>query len=257
MLKGREIILYLALKHQGDWVSILNTLEKKEFDSEEQMRELIQKNRANYVTIVDDEYPEELKKIYKPPFILFYYGNWELLHLRRLAIVGSRNCSEYSKKAIQTIIQGLQSHFVIVSGLARGIDGISHQEAIRVNAPTIAILGSGIDLCYPKENQKIYDYIKENGLLLSEHPLDTAPIKAHFPTRNRLIAALSQAILVVEASEKSGTAYTVQAGLEFGKDILCLPHSIFAPHHYTNRLIRDGAILIESAKDILEELKID
>lgn len=161
------------------------------------------------------------------------------------------------KKSLKKVIQELQSQLVIVSGLAKGIDTTAHLTAIETKAPTIAILGSGIDLCYPKENQKIYDYIKENGLLISEYPLDTAPNQYHFPTRNRLIAALSKATLVVEASEKSGTAYTIQAALEFGKDILCIPHSIFSEHHYTNRLIREGATLIEKGQDILEEFKLE
>lgn len=255
--RGREVLLYLAIKHHGEWESILNALEKKEYIDEEELQRVISVNRANYVTIIDDDYPEDLKKIYKPPFILFYYGNYDLLRLPRLAVVGSRKCTEYGKKSVKKVIQELQSQLVIVSGLAKGIDATAHLTAIETKAPTMAILGSGIDLCYPKENQKIYDYIKENGLLISEYPLDTAPNQYHFPTRNRLIAALSKATLVVEASEKSGTAYTIQAALEFGKDILCIPHSIFNEHHYTNRLIREGATLIEKGQDILEEFKLE
>ena len=234
--RGREVLLYLAIKHHGEWESILNALEKKEYIDEEELQRVISVNRANYVTIIDDDYPEDLKKIYKPPFILFYYGNYDLLRLPRLAVVGSRKCTEYGKKAAKYFAYNLSMNGInIVSGLAKGIDSYAHIGSLCAKAQedkgklgkTIAVLGNGLDIIYPKENiQLANEIIKNGGCIISEYPCGTKPEKMNFPARNRIVSGLSRGIIVVEAKEKSGTLITVDFALEQGRDVFVVPGNI-------------------------------
>jgi DNA processing protein len=140
-----------------------------------------------------------------------------------------------------------------VSGLARGIDTMAHQTTVNFHGKTIAVLGSGIDRCYPDENQAIYEIMKKEHLVVSEYPNQTEPHKDHFPWRNRIIAGLAQALFVAEAKKRSGTLITVGYALYLGKDVYVLPH-LATTDNSTNRLIKDGAILVESAHDILEHM---
>jgi DNA processing protein len=208
------------------------------------------------VTIIDEQYPEALKKIYKPPFVLFYYGDLGLAHVneKAIAVIGSRSPSPYGLSMTQTITQSLiEEGMMIVSGLAYGIDIEAHRAAIAKQGKTIAILGSGIDVCYPKEHLTTYKTIKEQHLLMSEYPHDTAPNKEHFPWRNRLIAGLARGVFVAEAKKRSGTLITVGYALYLGKDVYVLPHHANTDNS-TNQLIKDGAILVESGQDIIEHM---
>ncbi len=255
MLTFQEILLYYSLKHHGNWDAIYDCLKRKERIEESIARELIENCHESYFTLIDDLYPVSLKNVSKPPFVLFYRGRIELLNLSpRLAIIGSRNASSYGKKAAKKIVKELieEEEVVIVSGMARGIDAIAHQTALEEDGYTIAVLGTGIDYCYPQENENLYKRLNEEGLILSEYPPQNAYVKDSFPMRNRIIAGLAAGIVVIEAKPKSGTISTINYGLESGRDIFCVPSSIF-DNSICNRLIKEGAILICSGHEILSE----
>ncbi len=255
-MKGREILVYLAIKHNGDWDKIYYDIQQKTpIESEEIVKNVLQNIKSNYITIIDKEYPKCLKINFKPPFVLFYYGDISLLNNsdNKVSIIGTRNCSSYGVNMTEKITSEVAKEYPIVSGLARGIDSIAHKSAIFSGGKTIAVLGSGIDYCYPKENKVLYDEIKNNHLLISEYPSMTEPRKENFPFRNRIIAALAKTIVVVEASYKSGTSTTVCWALEFGKQVCCVPH-LAGENSLCNKLINEGALLVESGKDVLKEV---
>jgi DNA processing protein len=256
MLKGREIIIYLAIKYQGNWNKIYQAIKEKEMVNEDDVLTKVSSLHCQTVTIVDDAYPESLKKIYKPPFVLFYYGHleWLLSSERLLAIVGTRQPSVYGQDMAARMTKELVTEGIaIVSGLAKGIDTISHQSALQQGGQTIGVLGSGIDVCYPPENRELMDVMKRDHLVLSEYPPHVKPHPEHFPWRNRIIAGLAQALFVVEAKKRSGNLITVGYALYLGKDVFVLPHHANSDNS-TNRLIKDGAILVENSDDILEYL---
>ena len=200
-------------------------------------------------------YPERLRNIEDPPKELYCLGNLELLNYKNnIAIIGSRNCSRYGERAAKDFAYNLAKEDIcIVSGLARGIDSFSHIGALNAEGKTIAVLGSGLDNIYPKENIKLVEeIIKNNGLVISEYPLGTKPLKYHFPARNRIISGLSDSVLVVEATKNSGTNITVDFALEQGKDVFVIPGNIYSKtSDGTNFLITEGGIPVLSYKDIL------
>lgn len=256
MIKGRMIVIYLAVKYQGDWEKILQAIKQREDIDYEKAEKVVRELPFQAITILDPEYPDSLKNIYRPPFVLFYYGDFSLLNGKRknLAVIGSREASEYGKSMVKKILPTLcQTNINIISGLAKGIDVAAHQAALRSGGKTIAILGNGIDYCYPKENLSVYEEIKREHLLISEYPYDLRPSKQFFPWRNRLIAGLSEALFVVEAKSRSGTSLTINHALQQGKTIFVLPHRADEDNS-TNKLIKDGAILVESSLDILDEI---
>ena len=201
-------------------------------------------------------YPERLRNIDDPPKGLYCLGNLELLNYKNnIAMIGSRNCSSYGERAAKDFAYNLAKEDIcIVSGLAKGIDSFSHIGALNAKGKTIAVLGSGLDNIYPKENIKLVEeIIKNNGLVISEYPLGTKPLKYHFPARNRIISGLSDSILVVEARKNSGTNITVDFALEQGKDVFVIPGNIYSKtSDGTNFLITEGAIPVLSYKDILK-----
>ena len=201
-------------------------------------------------------YPERLRNISSPPKQLYCLGNLELLNYKNnIAIIGSRNCSLYGERAAKDFAFNLaKSDVCIVSGLAKGIDAFSHIATLNVKGRTIAVLGSGLDNIYPKENEKLFqDIIKNNGLVITEYPLGTSALKQNFPARNRIISGLSDAVLVIEARKNSGTNITVDFALEQGKDVFVVPGNIYSKtSDGTNYLITEGAIPVLSYKDILK-----
>jgi len=256
MIKARELLIYLAIRYNGDYDPMLNAIRKKEAVSEESVTEALQSVHSATCTILDDDYPPSFKQIYKPPLVLFYYGDWSLTFSvkNHIGVIGTRKPTEYGIRMSRQIVTELvESGQVIVSGLALGIDSIGHTTAIEKGGKTIAVLGSGIDMCYPVSNQKLYQEICEHHLLISEYPGKLPAHKEHFPIRNRLVAALSDVIFVAEAHERSGTLITVSQALAQGKDIYCLPYPADCKS-VCNTLIKDGAYLVESARDIIQSL---
>jgi len=249
-----EILLYLTFKYQGQFEKIYQAIQKKELADEEELARYKAKMKSKYTTIISDDYPEVLKTIACPPFVLFYYGDLALLNQKTIGVVGMRKPSEYGMNVTRKFVKGLvERDYTIVSGLAYGIDRIAHQQAIEANGKTIAVLGSGIEYCYPKENRQLYEEIKKNHLLISEYPLDLAPQKWYFPARNRLIAAFSDSLLVTEAKNRSGTMITVGYALEQGKDVMAVPNGIDG-NEGCNTLIQQGAKLVKNVKDIVDFL---
>ena len=251
-----EILVYLSIIHNGNWNKIYDDILNKRPIEKEDVKESIKKINVKYLTILNENYPQCLKSTYKPPFVIFYKGDIELLkdEKRRIAIVGSRNNSKYGEDSTVIICKDLvKENFIIVSGLAKGIDSIAHKSCLESNGKTIAVLGNGNNVVYPKENKDLYEMIEKEGLILSEYPPDVPPNKANFPNRNRIIAAISEGVVIIEAKEQSGTMNTVSHALEDGKQIFCIPERINS-NSGCNKLIKEGAKLIESTKDILDEL---
>ena len=177
------------------------------------------------LTIKDEEYPKKLLNIYDPPVVLYVLGNSKILNNISIAIIGSRECSEYGKSIAKQFAYNLSKHNInIISGLAKGIDRYAHIGTIIAKNKTIAVLGNGLDLVYPKENATLLqDIIKNDGAIISEYVVGTKPEKKNFPARNRIISGLSNGVIVVEASEKSGTYITVDFALEQGKNVYAIP----------------------------------
>ena len=217
----------------------------------------LQEHKVKVITILDGGYPQRLKEIYLPPIVLFYRGNLSLINQRAVAVVGSREHSKYAKDCIREIIPALvKDDIVVISGLARGVDTLAHEETLKGNGKTIAVIGSGLDVVYPLENSKLYDLIAKRGLILSEYPLQSRPLKFHFPYRNRIIAGLSHGVCVIEAKEKSGSLITANLALSENREVFAVPGSIFSIHSKgTNSLIEAGACLVSSGETISKNLK--
>ena len=249
----RKIILYLALKYEGDFNKILKAIEEHEPVSKEELKNVEKRINSKYVTIIDVEYPTCLKHIANPPFVLFYYGNINLLNgNNKVAVIGKRKFSSYGEQMCKKIVNELKAYnATIVSGLALGIDAIAHQISLNNKMNTVAVLGSGIDYCYPPSNIDIYNQIKEKGLIISEYPNKQIPEPKNFLVRNRIIAAVSEYIVVIESNFKSGTMNTVSYGLEYNKEICCVPF-LANQESGCNHLIKQGAKLVEGAKDIYD-----
>lgn len=216
----------------------------------------MKKYEISCITIQDKEYPEKLKNIYDSPIILYTKGNKKILNNKGIAIVGCRNCSKYGEFVTKKIAYDLAKENInVISGLARGIDSKAHIGCLNAGGHTIAVLGSGLDRIYPKENAYLYEKIIQNdGLIVSEYIIGTEASKLNFPARNRIVSGLSDGIIVVEAKEKSGTLITVDFALEQGKNIFVVPGNITSKNSFgTNQLIKEGAKCITSIKDILEE----
>ncbi len=206
------------------------------------------------LSILDSNYPLELKEIYNPPVLLFYQGNIELLSKPKLAVVGARQASQIGCQSVKKIIKETNNQFVIVSGLARGIDTAAHVSALKNGGSSIDVIGSGLDVYYPTENKKLQEYMSYNHLVLSEYFTGEQPLKFHFPERNRIIAGLCQGIVVAEAKMRSGSLITCERALEEGREVFAIPGNIIdgksdGCHH----LIQEGAKCIISGKDILSE----
>ena len=217
----------------------------------------LQEEKIKMLTILDGAYPQRLKEIYLPPIVLFYRGNLSLINQRAVAIVGSRDYSKYAKDCIHELTPALVNDgIVVVSGLARGVDTLAHEETLKANGNAIAVIGSGLDIVYPPENSKLYDVIAKRGLILSEYPLQSRPLKFHFPYRNRIIAGLSHGVCVIEAKEKSGSLITANLALSENREVFAVPGSIFSTHSKgTNSLIEAGAYLVSSGETISKNLK--
>jgi DNA processing protein len=208
------------------------------------------------LTFFEEDYPKNLKNIYDPPPLIFFKGQIKPEDRKAIAVVGSRKTSSYGRLVTESLVESLASGGItIVSGLARGIDSISHQVALKAKGRTIAVLGSGLDIIYPPENKKLADKIAENGAVISEFLLGTKPEGTNFPKRNRIISGLCLGVVIVEAGPKSGALLTAQHALEQNREVFAVPGDIRSQGSKgTNNLIKQGAKLVSSIDDILIEL---
>ena len=216
--------------------------------------EILDSRGVKCLTIYSPKYPKRLQRLAQPPYVLYYIGNIDLLNTNIVAMVGTRNPSTYGKIVTQKFAKALaQEGLTIVSGMASGIDKLSHEGALEVNGNTIAVLGGGFDHIFPAMNANLFKEICEKGLVLSEYFLTVSPTKYTFPARNRIIAALSDYIIITEAGRKSGSLYTMEFGAEIGVDTYCVPGNVTNELSYaTNELIKKGlAACITCPEDML------
>ena len=239
----------------------LNSFKNIEFDRysdliHEQIRQY-ETNEIQVISFFDPQYPAILKEIYQPPWALFAKGDLSLLNREpKLAVVGSRQATQYGRRAIRLLLPHLiEKGIVIVSGLAKGIDALAHECTIENGGKTVAVIAGGLYHIYPKDNVELAMQMMQNHLVLSEYPPDTKPEKWHFPSRNRIISGLSAGTLLIEAKQKSGSLITANYAVNEGREVFSLPGSIFNPFsNGTNALIQQGAKLVSKPEDILEEL---
>ncbi len=211
---------------------------------------------AQVITLADESYPQLLREIYDPPIALYVKGNLETALVQpTIAVVGSRRCSTYGTNAANFLARELAAHGVaIVSGLARGIVGAAHRGALEVGGKTIGVIGTGMDVIYPKEHKKLAEEMAANGAIVSEFPLGTPPLAQNFPYRNRVISGLCFGVLVVEASEHSGSLITARLASEQGREVFAVPGNITSQTSFgPNFLIKDGAKLVQHWRDVVEE----
>ncbi|MEH6576232.1 MAG: DNA-processing protein DprA [Amphritea sp.] len=209
------------------------------------------------ISFADDSYPPMLRNIADPPLLLYIRGNLERLHYPQIAIVGSRSASKTGLQHAYNFGRALtQAGLTITSGLALGVDGEAHRACVELKAPTIAVLGNGLERIYPRHHARLAeDIVAMDGALISEYPLGTPPLARNFPKRNRIISGLSAGVLVVEVANKSGSLITARMALEQGREVFALPGTLNNPQsHGCHALIREGAILVETVAHILEPL---
>lgn len=228
------------------------------WDVEEKYEELLRK-KIHFIPIDDKRYPERLRKLEHPPYALYCLGNLPEEQAPSAAIIGARECSEYGSYVAEAFARRLaQAGVSVISGMARGIDGISQQAALLAGGRTYAVLGSGVDVCYPASNRKLYEEIRQKGGgILSSFPPGTQPVKWQFCERNRIVAGLSDLVLVVEARLKSGTSLTVDMALEQGKSVYAVPGRLTDRlSDGCNYLLRQGAEIALTPEDIISELAV-
>ncbi len=214
----------------------------------------------NYSAILfnDPLYPKELLHLINPPTVLYVKGDASLLQLEKIAVIGSRHATNYTKRALNYIIPPLvKEQYAIVSGFAKGADTMAHEQTIAMGGKTIAVLGSGFDHIYPKTNKSLFEYMSKCHCIVTEYPPYMEPKKWHFPMRNRIISGLSKALVVTEAAERSGTLITTEHALENGKDVFVVPGPIDCElSKGTNLLLKEGAIPVWNGYQIVDELKL-
>jgi DNA processing protein len=204
----------------------------------------------------EPQYPQTLLQIYDPPVLLYVRGDAQILNLPGLSIVGTRRPTFYGTQMADRLGRELAARgLVVISGLARGIDAIGHQGTLAVNGRAIGVLGTGIDVCYPKENKKLYERVLERGAILTEFPTGTHPAPENFPVRNRIVAGMPLGVVVVEGAQYSGSLITARLAMEFGREVFGVPGNATQPVSFApNQLIKQGAKLVTCAEDVIEEL---
>jgi DNA processing protein len=225
-------------------------------DAEKELAE-IRKNGCRLLTWDEPSYPQRLREIYDPPPLLYVRGNPELLDRYSIAIVGSRRPTPYGVQMSERLARDLAERgLVIVSGLARGIDSCAHKGALAAaRGATVGVLGSGIDVVYPKENKKLFAQMEERGAIITEFPLGSFPAPQNFPIRNRVIAGMALGVVVVEGAQYSGSLITARLGMEFGREVFGVPGNVTQPSSFgPNLLIKQGAKLVTGWEDVIEEL---
>ncbi len=239
----------------------INTKKLAKIDWEWIDKELeeIENKGVRIITYLDDEYPGGLRNVFDPPAFLYAKGKLITSNSQKIAVVGTRRTSSYGRAVTEALSKELaRAGVTIVSGMARGCDSAAHWGALKANGETVAVLGTGIDKVYPKENKALYEEIIKKGLVLSEFPLGTPPLPQNFLQRNRIVSGMSRALLITEAPVKSGAMMTARLALNEGKDVFSVPGYITSDKSSgTNKLIKEGAALVEDANDILSALSIE
>lgn len=233
----------------------IRALSDKSLDAAKRIIEKVNMLGGRIVTMDSDEYPEGLRQIQPPAYVLYMKGqhiDWD--KQLPIGVIGARMCTDYGKVAARKLCYELaMTGVLVVSGMARGIDSIAAQSALKAGGKTVAVLGCGLDIVYPPENEKLMRAIEQNGAIITEYPPTTRPLGHNFPQRNRIISGLSRGLLVIEAGRKSGTFITVDYARNYGKDIFAVPGGIFRESSEgTNLMIKRGAILTTSVRDIFE-----
>ena len=238
--------------------SIESILKREFHDKAEEELLKVRELGGDVLNLDDGSYPYLLREIADPPITLYVKGNWQAcFDAPCVAVVGSRRCSTYGENASQMLARDLAANGIcIVSGLARGIDSAAHRGAIEAKGRTVAVMGTGIGQVYPKDNAKLVDEILDTGgAIVSQFPLDTPPLSENFPYRNRIISGLSLGVLLVEASERSGSLITARLAMEQNREVLAVPGNITSKNSFgTNYLIKSGAKLVQQWQDVVSEL---
>lgn len=256
-LNIEEIELPTELRlRKGQWKAVCDAVEGLE-RCEKSLQEMCSRNIA-FITHLDLEYPQKLLDIPDYPVGLYIRGKIPEENRPSVAVVGARNCSSYGEQVAEEFARMLSAEGVqIISGLALGIDGAAHRGALKGGTATFGVLGCGVNICYPSANYKLYEAMMESGGIISEFPMNAKPSPGNFPMRNRIISGMADAVLVVEARERSGSLITAEMGLEQGKEIFAVPGRITdCLSEGCNGLIQQGAHLANSPKDILEYLGV-
>lgn len=256
---------YIYLREREDFERIeglsegaINSLCDKSLGQVEEIIEFCAKNEIAIISIQDAGYPERLRQIYNPPLVLFVRGHLpDIDDEMAIAFVGTRKCSAYGIRVTDQVAGEIAAAGgIIISGMALGIDAAAHAAALREGAKTVAVLGCGVDVCYPRQNAKLMHEIIENGAVISEYIPHTAPDKTHFPVRNRILSGLSLGVVIAEAPERSGALITATLASEQGRDVFAIPGDITnLCSRGGNRLIADGAKLVMSGEDVLSEYR--
>jgi DNA processing protein len=204
----------------------------------------------------DPEYPQSLLQIYDAPVLLYVRGDAQVLNLPSISIVGTRRPTLYGTQMADRMGREIAARgVVVVSGMARGIDALAHKGAMTVNGRAVGVLGTGINVCYPKENKKLYEKVLERGAIVSEFPLGTHPAPENFPIRNRIVAGMPLGVVVVEGAQYSGSLITARLAMEFGREVFGVPGNVTQPVSFApNQLIRQGAKLVTNGADVIEDL---
>lgn len=222
------------------------------------LEQKLEKNltQTKVLTILNSQYPEQLRESYRPPIVLFYQGDITLLERPLLGVVGARQSTHYAYEALKHLLPPVvKQKMALVSGLAKGVDGLAQRLTLEFSGKTVAVIGNGLDISYPNENKALQSQIGRSGLILSEYALGSPPLRYHFPMRNRIIAGLIKVLLVVEARHHSGSLITANLALQENREVLALPGRINDPlSQGCNELIAAGAKIVLTANDILEEM---
>ena len=254
MKSKRDIIIYFSVMNNGDWDKTYLAIKNKEEINWELYEKLPSRIKDNCITIFDEDYPVLLSRIYQPPLVLYYRGNRDLIkdQTKLVAVVGTRNPSEYGIEATNMVADALSGDYVLVSGMAKGIDGIAHRRVIENKGKTIAVIAGGIEDIYPPENEDLYYELCKSQLVLAERPYSDLR-REYFPYRNRIIVGMSKALIVPEAYFNSGSMVSVHLANNMGREVLCVPHP-FNSQTVNNVLIQEGAFVANDKKEILDIL---
>ena len=249
-MEKREKIAQYAYMYDGDWAIICNAVTNNiEADNIE--------IRENYITVFDEEYPECLKQLRYSPWILFYQGDISLLKSRCMTMIGSRSMTAYGERMTKMCADLLKREYTLVSGLAKGVDGMVHRCAAD-GGRTIGVIGSGFSVRYPSCNQDLYEVMAKEHLILSEYPWHTGISRHHFPWRNRILAALGEAVFVMQAEIRSGTMLTVNEALQLSREVYAVPYPFGSEEGAgCNKLIYDGANILYTREQITDFLSQD